>query len=188
MKFHVESWQCKQVLLACCYDAGYVPFLGQFAADKKLSSRITILQGDPPSSKIAADFKKLHISNVFAAKQSLMAIPTAPSQLQVAPLNVYHSGKSQRFGPILRNAEGKRVDRSLSVDQDLVNRLEKFGLCYYLFLRGECRDNMCKRNHQRRPLDDREWNALWLLARKGRCFKARRDIFCDDAMCVYSHS
>jgi hypothetical protein len=184
----VESWQCKQVFLACCYDTGYAPFLGQFASDTRLLNRITLLQGNLPSSNIPTDFKTLKLNDVFVNQQNLDATPNLSDRFNQITPNRRLSPIQQRFGPI-QNIRGKRVDKDLSVNPEVPNRLGRLRLCYFLFLRGECvQGAVCSSNHDHRPLSDEEWCALWWLARKNRCFKAKKNIFCDDVMCVYGHN
>ncbi|KAK8064293.1 hypothetical protein PG996_008945 [Apiospora saccharicola] len=45
---------------------------------------------------------------------------------------------SSRLGPIIRDENGRRVDKELHVDQDVVDRIKKGHLCYSFYLRGEC--------------------------------------------------
>jgi hypothetical protein len=110
------------------------------------------------------------------------------------PKKQYHNpfAQTSRLGPVLTDQSGRRFDRSLDVDQAVVERIKKGTLCYYLFLRGECVSPACARNHVHRPLTDEEFDALWLLARQGRCYKNRKadrdaDNDCSNAMCVYGH-
>jgi hypothetical protein len=110
------------------------------------------------------------------------------------PKKSYHNPFAQisRLGPVSTDKSGLRVDRSLDVDQAVVETIKKRALCYYLFLRGECVLSGCKRNHVHRPLTNEEFDALWSLARQSRCFKNRKadgdaDKECSDAMCVYGH-
>jgi hypothetical protein len=189
VNFHVYSWQCKHVLLGCSYDTGYIPFLGQFAADGRLSSRITLIEGALPLLKVkASGFQTVRFDQVFLAQQhvgrgEVGCIPHSP------PISPYHKASSfplDRFGPVVRDPKGKRIDKQLSVKPALVTQFGSANLCYWLFLRGECRGS-CSRVHQYRSLAPEEWDALWLQARRGRCYKAQKNEFCDDSRCVYSH-
>jgi hypothetical protein len=110
------------------------------------------------------------------------------------PFKGYHNRQAQsdRLGPVLTDISGRRVDRPLQLDEMVVERIKKGVLCYYLYLRGECVSEKCDRNHAHRPLMDNEFDALWWLARQGKCFKSqkanrngRND--CSDEMCVYGH-
>lgn len=110
------------------------------------------------------------------------------------PKKQYHNPLAQksRLGPVLTDQSGRRVDKLMEVNQAIVERMKKGHLCYYLFLRGECVSPGCARNHVHRALTDEEFDALWLLARQGRCYKNRKadrdaDNDCSDAICIYGH-
>ena len=182
----MESSQCKHIMLACCHDSGYAPFLGQFVADKSTLERITLLEGSPaPPSIKGLGFKKVtQFLNVFAFRGSQNGTYSSP---QGVPKYFYSVPPSQyeRLGPIPVNDWGIRVDRPLSVQPEVVERMKRLNLCHWLFLRGECRG--CQRNHHHQTLSDVEFDALWSAARQGRCFKSKRDS-CSDPKCIYSHS
>lgn len=110
------------------------------------------------------------------------------------PSKRYHNNQvqSERLSPVLTNANGRRFDKPLQVDETVVERIRKVALCYYLFLRGDCVSQKCDRNHAHRQLLDAEFDALWWLARQGGCYKSRkanRDGVndCSDKLCVYGH-
>jgi len=187
LKFHLDTWQCKHVLVGCHYDAGYVPFLGQFAADKRLSSRITLIEGSLPLRKLKdAGFQTARLARVFDAEQR-PAIPNPLSPLTPDQSHKNHNAKPDRLGLVLHDERGRRLDRPLRVRAEVIQQFEKANLCHVWFLRGECRKK-CSRNHAFRLLTNEELDALWLLARRGRCYKARKDGYCDDDRCIYGHS
>lgn len=100
--------------------------------------------------------------------------------------------RSDRLGPVLTNDDGLRVDKPLQVDQTVVERIKKSKLCHFLYLRGECSLHTCRSNHDFRELSDEEFNALWSLARLGRCRQSKKgdrnpQDDCSDVMCVYGH-
>ncbi|KEF50832.1 uncharacterized protein A1O9_13119 [Exophiala aquamarina CBS 119918] len=91
----------------------------------------------------------------------------------------------EKLTKVTRNSKGQRVDSYLSVDESLMKQVKSYNLCHWLFLRGECKG--CSRGkHSFHQLSDVEFDALWLLARQGSCWKEHRGI-CDDALCIYSH-
>lgn len=128
-----------------------------------------------------------YFSRPMAVGRGVLGQPETPKKQHLNP-----SAQTSRLGPVLTDQSGLRVDRPLDVNQAVFERIKKGFLCYYFFLRGECASPACARNHVHRPLTDEEFDALWLLARQGRCFKNRKadrnaDKDCSDAMCVYGH-
>jgi hypothetical protein len=66
IKFFLESFQCKHLVLACGHDSGYAPFLGQFVGDKQVAERITLLEGSAfPAAIRDLGLKKAQFSSVF---------------------------------------------------------------------------------------------------------------------------
>ncbi|KAJ4175837.1 hypothetical protein NW755_014737 [Fusarium falciforme] len=184
LKFFAESPQCKHIMLACCHDSGYAPFLGQFVADKSALERITLLVGSPAAPSIRKlGFK--HVTQFRSVFTFTGSQEGTYSSVQGGQVFSYAVPPRQfaRLGPISAN-NGRRADPPLSVEQQLVERMKRLNLCSWLFLRGECRG--CPRNHRHPPLSDVEFDALWYIARQGRCFKDRRD-GCSDAKCIYGH-
>ncbi len=81
-KFFLESFQCKHLVLACGHDAGYAPFLGQFAGDQQVADRITLLEVSPfPRAIRELGLKKTQFGSVFGR----IAQPAVSSAL-VGPL------------------------------------------------------------------------------------------------------
>ncbi|KAJ0136986.1 putative RNA-binding protein [Fusarium oxysporum f. sp. albedinis] len=179
-----EMPQCKHIMLACCHDSGYAPFLGQFVADKSIEERITLLIGSPAASPIKQlGFKCVtHFRSMFTCVVSQEGT-IKPVQGAQAYSYAVPSHQFARLGPIIAK-NGRRVDPPLSVEQQLAERVKRLGLCGWLFLRGECRG--CSRNHQHPTLSDEEFDALWYISRQGRCFKDQRDV-CSDPKCIYGH-
>lgn len=196
LRFHIRNSQCRHVLLACGYDAGYTPFLGEFAADKRLANRITLVQGGLHGFKANSDFRTVGFEDVFVhvqgrrsanpsnGTQSIQSVPRIGT-----PLWVYQNATLERFGQIQVNQENMRIDRPLSVSPEVLDRLAKQKMCYWFYLRGTCDERDCKKGHEQRILNEEEWDALWLLARRGPCFKASRSLTrnCGDRMCIYRH-
>ncbi|KAK8022579.1 hypothetical protein PG993_013346 [Apiospora rasikravindrae] len=215
ISFFVDSFQCKHLMLACGHDTGYAPFLGQFVADKQIADRITLIKGRSqlPTDIRRLELKRTQFNDVFKGLTPIVTAPhvaeTVWGRTTAALKPAAHSSEVKpgvsktpsgfinpaaqfsRLGPVLRDHNGRRVDKALQVDQTVVERLKRGGLCYWLYLRGECATR-CDRNHVHRPLDDDEFDALWWLARKARCFANRKEgragiVDCVDAKCVYGH-
>lgn len=95
---------------------------------------------------------------------------------------------SGRLRPVLRNVAGKRVDKNLSADANLVQEMKKLKLCSWHHLRSDCQLASCKRNHDYpRPLSPAEYDALWIGTRQGICRRLRKDGDCNDDQCIYGH-
>ncbi|KAK8091701.1 hypothetical protein PG997_002062 [Apiospora hydei] len=199
ISFFVDSFQCKHLMLACGHDTGYAPFLGQFVATKQIADRITLIKGrcqlPPEIQKLG--LKTTQFDGVFKGlapiatrtvwgRNTAAALKPAAHLAQDEHSNDVQPGisktpsgyanpaaQSSRLGPVIRDQNGRRVDKALQVDQTAVERLRKGGLCYWLYLRGEC-VAQCGRNHVHRPLEDEEFDALWWLARHARCFANRK--------------
>lgn len=196
-------------MLACGHDSGYAPFLGQFAGDEHVAKRITLVEGTPfPSEINRLGLRKTQFSSVFGmvslltVKDTAWTLPGAPvsrnsgirrpliGERALSP-HIYRNPKAQsnRLGPLTKDQGGRRVDKKLDVDEAVKERMKKSDLCFHLFLRGECSlQRRCARNHEHRPLTDEEFDAVWALARQGRCYADRdpgRD--CADVMCIYGH-
>lgn len=184
LKFYAEIPQCKHIMLACCHDSGYAPFLGQFVADKSIEERITLLVGSPATPRIKQlGFKRVtHFRSVFTSAVSQEGSNTPVQSAQAYSLPI-PARQFEKLGPIMAK-NGRRVDSPLSVEQQLAERVKRLGLCSWLFLRGECRG--CHRNHQHPLLSDEEFDALWYISRQGRCYKDQRD-GCLDPKCIYGH-
>src|SRR5438552_1182540 len=99
---------------------------------------------------------------------SSMPFGTRPARAVVTRANA----RLERLGPISVGNKGRRADRPLSAQPEVVERMKRFNLCHWLFLRGECRG--CQRNHHHQTLSDVEFDALWHTARQGRCYKSKR--------------
>lgn len=203
---HITNPLCEHVLLACCHDAGYVPVLRQYAEQQSSSRKITLIaSGDVrpnigglsfqmtncfealfaggdlvQSAKSYADVSAISPPNTFAKKTiTLTNGPNAPG----APVQNCH-----RLRPILYNAAGKRVDKFLSVNEDLINELKKQNLCSWHYLRADCIQSGCKRNHERkRPLSPKHYDAIWYIARMGTCYTVKKGRNCEDDQCFYGH-
>lgn len=129
-----------------------------------------------------------HTTSFANAKVSATPVSRSASvtaSLVKDPLNP--AALTARLGPVLRNDTGQRVDKILGVDPNTpyMNFLRQANLCGWYYLRGKC--NGCDRNHTPPPLQAREFDCLWFLARHGLCFKVRKDKDCDDAKCIYGH-
>ncbi|KAL8932490.1 MAG: hypothetical protein Q9211_006286, partial [Gyalolechia sp. 1 TL-2023] len=194
--FFVTIPQCKHVILGVSHDSGYAPFLERFAADKLISNRITLLEGYQVSPNIRnLGFKKaVKFPSVFAPAPSSTG-PHVPTQAQLPPNGIPPVAKGPfrfaavdpgRLGPVLKTDGGQRLDKPLFVEKGLVQAIQKKNLCHWLFLKGQC--DGCKRNHCHPTLGVEEQDALWVLARQGRCYAQRKGKICEDPTCIYGHS
>uniref|UniRef100_A0A0D2Y836 DUF7923 domain-containing protein n=1 Tax=Fusarium oxysporum (strain Fo5176) TaxID=660025 RepID=A0A0D2Y836_FUSOF len=195
IEFFLDSFQCKHLVLACGHDSGYEPVLGQFVGDKQVAERITLLEGSPfPAAIRDLGLKTTQFSSIFNKVRqppvlggrgvtSTMGGPLAHRDnvgrlmaVSGNPLTGYHNPQvqSDRLGPVLTDQGGRRFDRPLQVNPVVVERIKKGSLCYFLFLRGNCVSPKCGRNHVHRSLTDEEFDALWWLARQGRCHQNRK--------------
>ncbi|KAL9576047.1 MAG: hypothetical protein Q9212_007432 [Teloschistes hypoglaucus] len=119
-----------------------------------------------------------------AAAAAATAIPKPSNRAPKGPF-ISPNVDSTKLGPIRTNSDGHRIDRPLNVDPSLQQTMAKKNLCVWLFLKGHC--DGCVRNHSHRPLSEKEYEALWLVARQGMCFGYRKHKVCLDSACVYGH-
>ncbi|KAI9811468.1 MAG: hypothetical protein M1827_005451 [Pycnora praestabilis] len=121
LRMSLANWQCKHVVLGCCHDAGYAPFLEQFAANDADAERITLLEGTPVASKISAlGFKRtVRMPSVFVASPLSVGSPALPSHSSI------RWARPNRLGPIKRNNKGERVDERLDIDSSIMSMLRK---------------------------------------------------------------
>ena len=187
-KLFIGNWQCKHIVLGCCQDTDFGPFLAQFAADDPIHERITLLQGGSMERRIAKlGFKRtLRLDTLFGCSNEADSV-AAP--LPNIPSTKSSSGDpiidSERLGPVLRNEQGQRIDRKLDVAETLVSALRNARLCQRLYLRGRCTG--CPHVHTFPPLNAKSYDALWFIARQNLCHKIRKGEDCNDAKCFYGH-
>ncbi|KAL8927602.1 MAG: hypothetical protein Q9172_001312 [Xanthocarpia lactea] len=195
--FHINSLQCKHVLLGVSHDSGYVPFLERFVADDAVQHRVTLLDGYQVSAAIRnLGFKKIvSFPSVFARAWTPITqngnhqvqSPT-PAPVSRATKRQYRSSAvdPSRLGPVMKNEQGQRIDKPLNVNDGIVNAIQTKNLCMWLFLKGYCAG--CERNHAHPPLSKPEYDALWSVARRGKCYQHRKAKGCNDPSCIYGHS
>ncbi|KAH7316952.1 hypothetical protein B0I35DRAFT_434294 [Stachybotrys elegans] len=193
----VYNRQCVHILLGCCHDAGYAPFLGQFVGDGDLRSRITFLGGpDMPAA-----MKKLELPVVTFGK--LFAVsgygpgdgaPKGPSRMASArplplPGNKFKFPEFQqakRLEDVQWGVFG-RIDKWLKLSEGLKKWAQGSGLCPALYLKGECLSGDCKRSHKHKALTDDQFDALWFFIRGTVCKARMKDGKCEDKRCIYGH-
>ncbi|KAG4431483.1 hypothetical protein IFR05_013037 [Cadophora sp. M221] len=127
---------------------------------------------------------------------------TKPSTMPYNPLEVDFTGEyfvenAGRLIPKAKDTAGNRLkDNNLIVDRiadyDLIGKMKNLSICQWHYLRSDCsnhRKEKCKRNHDTypRPLNAKEYDALWYLSRMGYCKKLDRDGYCNDDYCIYGH-
>jgi hypothetical protein len=173
---------------------GYIPTLRKFEAQQSVADRITLLQVGCLDSRMAQlSFKKSDsFSSIFSSSPARIraSAPNSPTPNGGRSLSVSKwLVNSDRLGPIIRNKLGKRVDRPLSVHDDLLDIMRKRELCFWHYLRSDCEQSTCKKNHgYPRPLSPDKFEALWLLARAGICHQSRKGLDCPDDKCMYRHA
>ncbi|KAL8672329.1 MAG: hypothetical protein Q9168_003213 [Polycauliona sp. 1 TL-2023] len=167
-RFYINGLQCKHVMLGVSHDSGYVPFLEKFVANESIRDRVTLLEG----------------YQVIANQPQ----PTPPVTASRATKGPFHlSGVSSgRLGPVIKNQQGRRIDKYLNVNLETMQAFLKKKLCMWLFLKGSCVG--CDRNHVHPLLNEQEYDALWFGSRRGRCNKEQRAKGCNDPTCIYGHT
>ena len=197
LTFFVGNWQCKHIILGACHDGGYAPFLGRFAAEHR--DRITLLCGPnahPRFNELGFE-KFLRLGSVFASHGSVVTPVTRLSVPGMLVQNAEASSGSQvhvnsapipeRFGSVILNEFGKRLDKTLDINTDwgYFQFLRENKLCAWYYLRGKC--NGCEYNHSFAPLRPGEFDALWYMCRGGLCYKVKSGRGCGDPRCIYGH-
>lgn len=203
LNFFIGIWECKHVILGACHDSGYASFLGKFAGNVSIRDLITLLHSGVIHPRIAelGFVETLQLKSVFASQKTSAApkvlanakgsaSPVPPSASIAASSVKDHlnpAALTDRLGPVFRDHTGKRVDKLLSVDPNTpyMHFLRQANLCTWYYLRGKC--DSCGKNHVPPPLNVREFDCLWFLARRGLCFKVRKGKDCDDPKCIYGH-
>ncbi len=185
------------MLLGVSHDSGYVPFLERFVADDAVQHRVTLLDGYQVSAAIRnLGFKKtVSFPSVFAPALTpttqngnhQVQSPT-PAPANRATKRQYRSSAvdPSKLGPVMKNEQGQRIDKPLEVNDGIVQAIQTKNLCMWLFLKGYCAG--CERNHAHPPLSKPEYNALWFVARRGKCYQHRKGKDCNDPSCIYGHS
>lgn len=212
LDFFVGSWQCKHIILGACHDSGYAQPLGEFASDASKRERITLLHGTNihPSIADLGFTNRLELETVFAPHRVTagqpshsppLVIPGAASNARAGRGSgtvlitspggnemINPAPLSERLGPVLHDDNGKRLDKKLRVDSSsrYVKVLHENKFCAYYYLRGKC-NGECGRNHVPAPLNAREFDDLWYVARSVLCYKTKKGKDCDDPLCVRSH-
>ena len=174
-----------------------MPFFEKFVANKSVRNRVTLLEGYQVSSAIRSlGFKrKVRFPSVFApgwtpiaqnsGDQAQIPTPVTASRVTKAPFHC-SAVDASRLGPVMKNELGKRIDKHLSVDPRTVQALMEKNLCTWLYLKGFCAG--CDRNHAHRVLNEQQYDALWSVSRRGRCYKDQKGKGCNDPICIYGHT
>ncbi|KAL9034242.1 MAG: hypothetical protein Q9180_005515, partial [Flavoplaca navasiana] len=135
----------------------------KFVANESVRNRVTLLEGYQVSPAIRSlGFKrKVRFPSVFApgwtpiaqnsASQAQIPTPVTASRATKGPFQC-SAVDASRLGPIMKNGQGKRMDKYLSVDPGTVQALMEKNLCTWLFLKGFCAG--CERNHAHPPLNE----------------------------------
>jgi len=182
--FHVESWQCQHLFVACCHDAGYAPQLSQFATSKK----VTLVDAGLFHPRLASlGFPKIQFPGLF--EEPMISEVVAMSNGKEQPMKQFQNpyALQARLQPVLSDTKtGTRYDRILNPKLELVKKMQGLGLCHYFYLAGECKG--CEKTHKAdRKLTVDEFDALWSISRRGQCYKNRKKQSCEDVLCIYGH-
>jgi hypothetical protein len=184
LEVYVPNPLCKHIILGCYHDQGYIPFLRKFDQGPSVSEKITLLKTGPLARGMESlGFKKTELFNSLFSSESSGLTPTSPKFMKSLPVV-----GSERLGPIKRNSNGKRIDKDLSVDPKLLERMKKFNLCGWHYLREDCVHGHNRSHDYPRPLSLEEYDAVWYLTRAGGfCHNARGNRDCNDDRCIYRH-
>ncbi|KAI9373674.1 hypothetical protein BJX61DRAFT_532987 [Aspergillus egyptiacus] len=124
-------------------------------------------------------------SNITTASNSAPVSSTPASSHGSDDFQLVRSKPGSRLKTVERNKYGQRVDRLdiQSIPREEVNRIKKLKLCNYYFLQGECPNENCHHDHDRK-LTKNELLTLTAVARMTPC---RYGLECDDPDCMYGH-
>ncbi|KAL4878870.1 hypothetical protein BJY04DRAFT_194781 [Aspergillus karnatakaensis] len=126
-------------------------------------------------------------SNITTASNSAPVSLTPASSHTSDEFQLVRSKPASSSRPkiVERNKYGQRVDRLdvQSIAREEVNRIKKLKLCNYYFLQGECPNEHCHHDHDRK-LTKSELLTLTAVARMTPC---RYGLECDDPECMYGH-
>ncbi|KAL4909279.1 hypothetical protein BDW74DRAFT_79612 [Aspergillus multicolor] len=126
-------------------------------------------------------------SNITTASNSAPISSTPVSSHGSDDFQLVRSKPASSSRPkiVERNKYGQRVDRLDigNIPREEVNRIKKLKLCNYLFLQGECPNENCHHDHDRK-LTKAEHHTLKAVARMTPC---RYGLECDDPECMYGH-
>ena len=204
----VSDYQCKHIILGACQDAGYAPFLRNFASDSTKRNKFSLLVGNMMHASfkdIGFPRKPLKMEKVFAFQSASNNSSSVTNDLsantgpwKAVSQSLAHkqpqllvNEKAKEFADKLkpiRDSNGKRVDKKLKVDpnSDYIKVMKMANFCGYYYLRGQC-DGTCHRNHILPSLNSHEFDCLWSILRQAYCFKTRKGKDCEDPLCFYGH-
>ncbi|KAL9631109.1 MAG: hypothetical protein Q9204_004390 [Flavoplaca sp. TL-2023a] len=212
LNFYTNQAQCMHFFLGIAHDAGYVPFLKRFAADRSQWDTMTLLEGYQvnPAMEQLRFCRRLKLPSVFVQSPS-----STMNQTTSAPLNQTHFAQKpelinlivtggrladsyklmqtsfdctkEMLGPILTNEHGFRYDKPLHVSKEMLQSMEAQKWCPHLYVAGFC--NGCAREkHLSITIDRSMWDALWVISRRTRCpTKNLDESDCKDTRCIFGH-
>lgn len=211
----MDNNQCVHLILGCCHDGGYAPFLGQLVAKKSNQERVTLLevqrmpvaiqelrqQGTQFSKVFHSGFGRVESTGSGSGSRSVgesvgivaKVLPSGPKEASRS--GSYGGGGSgaervqaagqQQLRRMIVNEKGQRVDRFIQVNEAMVEHVKKAQLCGHYYLRGNCSVKGCKQNHLYRELNEAEFEGLSVLMR--RQGKCYKMGQCRDEQCIYRH-
>jgi hypothetical protein len=82
---------------------------------------------------------------------------------------------------------GKRIDKDLAIDANVLKKIKGLSLCSRHYLREDCVQGCGYSHKYPRPLSIEEYDVVWYLARAGLCQNLTRNADCNDERCIYGH-
>jgi hypothetical protein len=202
---NIDNIQCKHIILACGHDSGYAGALRPYATKASGLHQISLLAtGTIRTEILNLGFKSTTMfmplfqcgdKAVAGAGQaelwSAKLTSAVPNQLFSEPgssLVEKPIPNSRRLGLVLYGPDGKRVDRKLKVDKNLVNAMNHKGFCFRHYLRGDCVKPCGHKHDYPSPLNDKDFDAMWYLCRSlNKCRQMMNGGNCRDDGCMFGH-
>ncbi|KAL8645494.1 MAG: hypothetical protein Q9226_007279 [Calogaya cf. arnoldii] len=200
LTFYAKHEQCSHIILGIAHDSGYVPSLQQFAANKHLWNKITLLEGHQisPTMQGLGFRRQIKFPSVFAQGSALTTPTQSFPKSATVDFNTFIDGAdgpfrlinmniiSELLGPILKDGKGTRYEKPLHVRKELIEATEAYNICPRLYLAGFCHG--CDKDHESARIHLDMWNALWIISRREPCpTKYQMDMDCIDTKCIYGH-
>lgn len=100
-RWHLNNYNCKQILLGVSHDAGYAPFLDEILRDENTRRRVTILEGYPTVKEITSTGVHVwKLDDVFRTDKLVDRSPTSVHALaSPLPQAISYATVTQRASP-----------------------------------------------------------------------------------------
>jgi hypothetical protein len=207
LSLNIDNFQCEHIVLACGHDSGYAGALREYSNTTN-GDRISLLETEKMRSEIttlgfksttmfrslfqhddkpALDLPRTELYSKKLAGPVLQQNGSGVGGLAVVPEDKLVANVA-RLGPVVFDSTGKRVDRPLSVEENLLNALRKLDFCHWHYLRADCVKPCGRKHDYPRPLGDEMFDAMWYLSRFGKCNKMKKkNGNCKDEKCIFGH-